>query len=172
MLDQAESPHVNGATTVYWALGNVASYIFTTDSAAAYIAFTVGYSGVNTSTPLDATATGENDGSGTTDTAPSITTATNNAWFVCVFGHNEFVTFVDGAGLTSRQSGRFSPPTLQNIALDVADGIQVTTGPTGAHTTTASVAGISGNITVALREAPPATVPVDTDYLMIFTVQR
>src|SRR5882724_469913 len=79
----------NGAVdgqAVYWALGSVASYSFTfTAGNNTIVGYALAFTGVDNTTPMDATAVGQVNTSSTTITTPSITTVTDNAMLVGFF---------------------------------------------------------------------------------------
>lgn len=134
---------------VYRALGNVASYVFTIpDPANLGVGFTLGYIGVNNTTPMDVAASGQINASSTTGTAPSVTTVTDNAWGVCFFGFASLSvsTFTDAAPLVHRQNGD---------QLDGADFPKAVAGATGTKTTSINTSAATNiGVTVALRPAP------------------
>ena len=152
---------------VYWALGSATfgAYTIPTPQSGA-MGFTLGYTGVDNTTPMDVAAAGQSNASSTTATAPSITTVTANAWGVCFFGVKVVATFTDVAPLVHRQSGSFNTGQDFSFALDGADFPQATAGATGTHTTTASVAAVNQGVTAALRPsaAAAAAVPGQVSY--------
>ncbi len=156
---------------VFRALGNAAFTAWTipvpTDGA---IGFTLAYTGVDNTTPMDVTAAGQINASGTGGTCPSITTVTANALGVCFFGFLSASTFTDTAPLVHRQSGSFSTGQNFDVSVDGADFPQTTAGATGTHTTTASVAAINIGQTIALRPAAASlTFTIDTPSVSFVT---
>jgi hypothetical protein len=145
-------------TAIYWALGSVASYAFTISGNTKTVGFTLGYIGVDNTTPMDATATAQTNASSATGTAPSITTVTANAWVVCFFGFDSASTFTDTSPLVHRQSIFLGGGGVK-VSLDGADFPTTTAGATAAQTTTASIAAVSEGITVALRPVVAAVFP-------------
>jgi len=144
----------------YWATGNVTSYVFNIGgSALNTIGLTIAYSGVDTTTPMDATAVGRVNAASTNITTPSITTVTANAMLVGFFGSSDVATAptYTSPTLTIRQSGNF-PVGDTNAAGGAATGevAQAVAGASGAKTATASLSDISIGILVALRPIPVA----------------
>lgn len=121
--------------------------------------FAVGYIGVDTTTPMDVAAVGQTNASGTTITAPNITTITNNAMLV-MFGAwgtttaSTLPSFTAASGGTLEQSGGLKG-SARSTALGEEDAILLTAGP-AQLTMTANRAAVSVGITLALRPlAPP-----------------
>ena len=104
------------------------------------------FTGVDTTTPQDATAT-ENTGSSTTPTSLSITTATDNAFLVAC--HASFDGFA--------QSGWTSPLVEGNDSgnISMASGAQAAAGASGNKTST-QTSGVWVAIMLALRPAAGA----------------
>ncbi len=146
---------------VYWALGNVASYAFTLGGAPTIIGFTLAYTGVDNTTPMDVAAVGQANVSGTLITAPSIITVTANAMLVGFFGILSNSTFSLEFG-THRQSGSFAGQNA-SVSVDAADAVQAATGASGTKTATASVAAVNIGQLIALRPvAASLTFTVNT----------
>lgn len=116
--------------------------------------FTLGYTGVDNTTPRDAAAVGQVNAASTTVTAPSITTVTASAMLVGLFG-----TFDSIAGTLPSWSAEFGTHRLNggirgitdSTDLDAADAVQAGAGASGAKTATASKALPNIGILVALR---------------------
>lgn len=162
LSNRTDSTTTSG-TAVYWALGSVASLAFSFTSTT-IIGWTLGYIGVNNSTPMDVTAAGQANASSVTGTSPSITTVTANAWIVNVYGFNSIGATFSGetpAGFNRRQQGFTSPTTNDPQSMDSGDWIRAVAGATGTHTTTSLVAGVNQGITIALRPVVSA-VPIPT----------
>jgi hypothetical protein len=150
----------NNSTTnsllVYWAVWTSSlSYSFTVGSgSSSALGWVLGYSGVNNTTPMDTTATGQvNSTSSTTGTAPSITTVTNNAWVVNFIGFHAQSTAFSGETWTNDRKNVGETLSSDPFALDTGDSVQATAGTFAAQTTTSSVSGASIGITAALRPA-------------------
>jgi hypothetical protein len=152
---------------VYWALGNVASYTFTyTNVSDTMFGYTLAYSGVDNSTPMDATAVSQFTASGgTVMTAPTITTVTANAMLVAFHGwfdpfllQSTTPTFSSETLTTNRHPTTYQWNGASLEAIDAEEGVQASTGASGAKTSTASLTFTSGFGTlVALRPSSGAT---------------
>jgi hypothetical protein len=143
---------------VYWALGNAAFTAWTipapTDGA---IGFTLGFIGVDNTTPMDATAVGQANASSATITAPTITTANANAMLVMFGGVLSASTFTLVFGALG-QSGNFSAGGNNDVAQIGAYAVQAAAGASGAKTETASLAAVNIGTLVALRPFVAAAV--------------
>jgi hypothetical protein len=119
----------------------------------------VSLAGVSPTSPID--VSGGLGGSGTSVTAPSVTTTASNDGLVAFFGSGSSTAFTPPTGMTERyQAGG------GQTAVSAADGSQAAVGATGPRTATApSAASSSPNIgqLVALRkDATPPTTPALT----------
>lgn len=157
-------PTTAPSTVVYYRVADgteTGSATFPTSGTAGRITGTMQrWSGVDTTTPLDATPVGNNSAIATTFTMPSITTVTDNALLVHTISLNassssDIVTLsgttkVTGSTGTGRRQGVFSEPTT-------------TAGATGTKTwaETSTTALQWSGITVALR--PGAALPASGD---------
>jgi hypothetical protein len=160
-------------SAVYWALGSVASYAFTLSGNAKTVGFTLGYIGVDNTTPMDAIATSQTNASSTTGTAPSITTVTDTAWQVCWFQFDVSATFTDTSPLVHRQSGALGGGAASTqVSEDAGDFIVTPAGISGAKTTTASSAAANTGFSVALRPAPAVPIHVRADLVILQAVNR
>lgn len=102
-------------------------------SSMSFVGFISCYRGVNTSTPIDVTASaGTAVTSGTTVTAPSVTTVTNNAWMLTVYGLRKSSNFSTPTGMTERVD--YSDGLVATVALD--DQLFATAGATGTKSST------------------------------------
>jgi hypothetical protein len=153
----------NGAVSgvaVYWGLGSATfgAWSFGATLGGAAIAYSLGYTSVNNTTPMDATAVGQANASNALATAPSINTVTANATLVGLFG---WYDVLGGAAPTwslefgtFRQSGSLVGASLPDtVSGDSADAVQAATGASGTKTATASIAMPNIGILVALRPA-------------------
>ena len=116
----------------------------------------VSQAGVSPASPID--VSGGLGGSGTSVTAPSVTTTALNDGLVAFFGSGSSTAFTPPAGMTERyQAGG------GQTAVSAADGSHAGAGATGARTATApSAASSSPNIgqLIALhKDAAPPTAP-------------
>ena len=112
------------------------------------------YSGADTTTGQDATATTAANGSlGNTSTAPTITTVTANAMLVAFtanFGSGS-TTWGAPSGMTLRTSGQTDT--------GIADVLQASAGASGVKTFTCNGTGQSAGIMIALRPAGVVVLP-------------
>jgi hypothetical protein len=131
------------------AAGEPASYDFAWGASGRHLLVATAYSGVDNTTPQDATATGRGNNSGT-NTVPSITTVTANAWIVCSYASTASVTCTWPAAMTERADLATGP------TITTADEVRATAGATGTRTVTPSANNSNGTITMALRPAPDA----------------
>jgi len=158
----------------YWALGSVNfSNSFSPLGGSGMAAgYAVAYTGVDNTTPMDATAVGQSNADGTTITAPSITTVTANAmlfgafvWGKTVGGTPSWSAFFgternsSGCAAGTSCSGWDDSLVLSCNATaawqDSAEATQASPGVSGAKTVTVSTATSGGNmgVLVALRPA-------------------
>lgn len=92
------------------------------------------YRGVDTTTPIDvAFAAGTAETSGSTVTAPTVTTVTNNAMLICSYTNRANQTFSQPTGMTERLDQYGSP-----YALAVDEELRATAGATGTRASTTS----------------------------------
>lgn len=160
-----------GDLSVFWALGNVNfANAFTIGNGAnvSGSCFSLAYTGVNNSTPMDATAVGQNNVAGTTETAPSISTVTANAWLVGAFLWNDSAggalpTYSLEFG-THRLNGGLAAGRGGSSSVDTCDVAQAVAGASGTKTVTVSISKVSEGVLVALRPVVAATFVGDDDY--------
>jgi hypothetical protein len=147
------------------------SHIFTVSNTGSYIAHERGYIGVDNTTPDDATPTQQNNASSTTGTAPSITTVTDNAWWVAFFGFADavttFSTFTNTAPLVNQGQDTFVGANT-NFGFSSGNAPKTPPGATGLSTTT-SIGGAGNNqgITIALKPVVAAVFAPDEDYIVV-----
>jgi hypothetical protein len=142
---------------IYRALGSATFGAYTIGAlGGAIVGFTLGYIGIDNTTPMDVAAVGQVNAPSVTVTAPSITTVTANAWLVGFFG------WYDGNGGaaptwsapfgTDRQNGsRVGALFPDTVSADAADAVQAVAGASGTKTSTASIAQSNIGILTALR---------------------
>lgn len=151
-----------GDLTVFRALGTVSfANAFTIGNGAnvSGSCFSLAYTGVDNVTPMDATAVGQNNATSTTETAPSITTVTANAWLV-----GAYLWFASAGALptyslefgTHRLNGGLSAGRGGSTSTDTCDAAQAGAGASGTKTVTVSATALSSGILVALRPSSPA----------------
>jgi len=150
--------------SVYWGLGSAAFTAWTIANVTdGILGWSQGYIGVDNTTPMDATAVGQSNASGTVITAPSITTVTANAWLVGFF----FAFNSAASGTFSAEFGthRKNDDVLSKGGLfddiDSCDAAQAVAGASGTKTVTYSQTAGNGNIGIlaALRPAGAAAGP-------------
>jgi hypothetical protein len=162
----------NGTTSTaaaYWALGSVASSTFTlSGSVDAVSAIIAGYTGVDNTTPMDATGVGQNNAASTTVTSPSITTVTANAQIVFLGAPYDPTRTSPGTWTTVfgtvRGSTGIRGASVDASEVVIADAVQASAGASGAKTETYSLSKASGAITAALRPAAGASFNLDEDF--------
>lgn len=141
----------------------------------AAIGWAQGYTGVDNTTPMDATAVGQANASSTTATAPSITTVTANAWLVGFFmeaAGSAGVTWSAEFG-THRKNDAFVDSLGGNDSIDSCDAAQAVAGASGTKSATFSgVAAANIGILAALRPATSTAVTPgsDTDSSEIYLI--
>lgn len=149
-VDDALGPKLE----VYWGLGSATFGSWSLSAGVTIVGFTVGYTGVDNATPMDATAVGQVNGSTSTPTAPSITTVTASAMLVGFFG-----TFDPLVGTepiwsaefgTHRQSGGIQG-SADTVSVDTAEAVQESPGPSGTKTATINKLLRNNGILTALR---------------------
>lgn len=158
---------VNDTTTagvaVYWGLGSATFGDWAPSGAiGTVVGYSLGYTGVDNATPMDATAVGQTNAASTTITAPGITTVTANAWLVAYFAWYDITGGVPPATWssvfgTNRQTGIFDASGFAG-SWDVRahDAVQAAAGASGAKTATVSSASTSMGFLTALRPSSGA----------------
>jgi hypothetical protein len=134
-----------------------ASWTFTLSAAQAASGAVLDYTGVDTTTPVAASAGQINNNWGvSTQTAPTVTTTAANSVVVSLFGTSNAASATPGTGLTERAD---AASTAGSFAVDTeaADRVVATAGATGTSTATSNVNGASIGQTVALRAAASPT---------------
>jgi hypothetical protein len=111
------------------------------------------YRGVNTAQPVDVSDATMN-GSGTTVSAPSITTTVANAMLVQVVGINAERTLTPPSGMTETwEASSPNSSSTRDVLQASSYAVQAVAGPTGARVATASLPGASVGVLLALRPA-------------------
>lgn len=111
------------------------------------------YSGIDTSSPIDAHA-GQSNAAGTSVTAPSVTTTQANDLVVSFFGTATGSTFAAPGGMTERYDA--APAGSASSTAAAADVVQSGAGATGTKTATAGASAVNIGQTVALRSLTTA----------------
>ena len=156
-LARSETQGTNLRTSVYTrpAGGSEpASYVFTLSAARKVAGSISAYTGVDTTTPVEANAGANSATAATLLTAPSVTTVSNHRTIVAVYGLRSAASFTPGAGVTERAD--VSTSGAPSVAVSVTDRNLAAAGSSGTTTATATVAGVSAVVTIALR--PVTTV--------------
>jgi hypothetical protein len=110
---------------------------------------------VNTTTPVDATATAVNTTASTAVTAPSITTTVAGAMLVQLAAVNSDGTLTAPPGMTERwEASSPNSANTRDAVASASDAPQASAGATGARTATVTRAGRSIATLLALRPAP------------------
>lgn len=133
------------------AAGEPATYTFSTTITTTMRCVLCAYSGVDTTTPMDATATTSNNASSTVVKAVSITTVTNNAvvvWAGCI--DSGTFTCTKPTAVTNR----YQATTLYRMTL--GDFVQATAGATGDQDGSIGTARVNIGVHIALRPAGAA----------------
>ena len=130
------------------------SYAFTfSDPVSAAVGGIVGYTGVDTTTPIDVSG-GQANASSTSVTAPSVTTTVANTQLVAFFGTANDTTFSAASGMTERyDTDADGSSQVAGAADDVA---QAAAGASGTKVATAGIAAVNIGQLVALR--PSGTI--------------
>ena len=105
--------------------------------------------GVDTTAPVEVNAGTNSATAATLLTAPSVSTVSNHRTILAVYGTRAAVSFTPGAGVTERADTATSG--TPSVSVSVTDRNLASTGASGTTTATASVAGVSAVVTVALR---------------------
>ncbi|MGI8595444.1 MAG: hypothetical protein ACR2ML_13975, partial [Solirubrobacteraceae bacterium] len=132
------------------AAGEPATYGFAWGFSSRHLLVATAYSGVDNTTPQDAVATGQSNSLGT-NTAPSITTVTADAWIVCGYAHGSAVTATWPAPMTEQAD------LATTRTLTTADEAIATAGATGTRTVTPSNSANNATTSMALRPASGGT---------------
>lgn len=138
-----------------------ASYTFSFAKAVSATGGIIAYSGVDPISPIDGSA-GSISASSATVTAPSLTTTTDNAMLVALFGMARLTSFTEPAAMNERFDVSGSSSVTYKVSSAADDAPLGTAGPTGSRSATA--AGAAGNVgqLVALRAAgAPAVADFD-----------
>jgi hypothetical protein len=129
-----------------------ASYTWTFASAQAAAGGITAWSGVSTSTPIDAHGGQVNLTSSTTITAPSITTTTTNTMLVGFFGIGPATSLTPPAGMTERWDLSSTQGSFKATS-GAASALQAAAGATGTRAATSQNAATNIGQLVALRPA-------------------
>jgi cellulose synthase/poly-beta-1,6-N-acetylglucosamine synthase-like glycosyltransferase/DNA-binding NarL/FixJ family response regulator len=157
------SPSNSIATYAYWKVAEatdpVPGFVWTHSGNIGYTSTIVSYAGVDSVTPIGASATND-DASGTTHTAASVTTTTSYSLVLAAYGLDAYATWTPDATMTERVDRGMSAGSSSIL---VSENIQVSVGASGSFVATSSAAGLGANVTVALNRATPASCPVNVE---------
>ena len=132
-----------------------ATYTFDAGSTVAHSVAISRYAGVDNSTPMDATATTNSGTSGTTMTAPSITTVTTNAMLVCCFAN----AVVSSTAITDPSDMDERNAVTSQCRNTMSDALQAAAGASGTKIATQGATARWVAATVALRPAVVVGAP-------------
>jgi hypothetical protein len=145
---------------VYWANGNASfgAWGVSTNVPGTIVGFTIGYSGVDNTHPIDAAASAREDGFSTIATAPSVTTISANAMLVGFFGWwngaaSNLPVWSAEFGTHRQSGGHIDGAVIDSASIDAADALQAIAGASGDKTATVSIGSNVAGILVPLRPA-------------------
>jgi hypothetical protein len=142
------------------------SYTWTVPSARRIAGGITTFDGIDATHPVDAVA-GSTNPSGTAVSAPSVTTTTPNTVLVELAAVASSGGLTPAAGMTeaweAAAPGASTRKNTQGAVASLSHAVQPAAGPTGTRTATASIAGRSIGVLLALRPLPePDTSPPNT----------
>ncbi|HEX8939789.1 MAG TPA: cadherin-like domain-containing protein, partial [Candidatus Limnocylindrales bacterium] len=127
------------------------SYVFSLSGKQNVVAGIVAYRGVDASNPIDASA--GQSGSGSSPSAPSVTTSSTSDMLIAVFGSAVGVTFNPPSGMSERIDAEIGALKKPGVSLETADALQPATGPTGSRVANALASGSWLGQLIALKPA-------------------
>jgi hypothetical protein len=158
----AQAGDVGGSTVVACAI---------TGGTATILGGMVAYSGVDGTTPQDATAVGGSNGFGTSQDSPSITTVTDQAVVVSSVGHRRVSTFTP-IDPTDRSGGGVSVNVASvDLSLAIGDYLVTPAGASGVMDWTASGSENGAGISIALRPSSGVTTTLTATPITIAIAQ-
>jgi hypothetical protein len=144
--------------------GEPGSYTWTVGGQARRLAGGItSFAGVDTTQPVDAVS-GSKNGSGTAVPAPGITTSVANTLLLHLAAVAAEGTITPPAGMAEQwEAASASPSDNRDVVVSESEALQAAAGPTGGRVATASQAGASIGVLLALRPALiDATAPETT----------
>lgn len=180
------SGSANGDSKLYsfWRLATAseaASYTFTQDGGGDIAAVITCWTGCDTTSPIDASG-GSNATSGSTISAPSVTTTGANRMLVCGFGFNPGQTnttvysISPPSGMTEPSNGdtasQGNGSQVNNATVETAYLSVTTAGATGAKVATASGNSQHAGVSVALKPSASGAGAVPTPFTIAFWIQQ
>ncbi|MEW6513263.1 MAG: DUF6701 domain-containing protein [Pseudomonadota bacterium] len=171
-LQSHQSTNTDAASTrmtTWWrraATGETGPYTFTLSAGHTGVAGgIVGFSGVDTTTPIDVSG-GNTTPSGFTHQANGVTTTVNGAMLVTAFAFSSATSnwYVPGGMTEDVDVTSIAPPSTGGMALEMAHELRATAGATAARVATAESAGTDAGYGVAhiLALRPSAPLAVQT----------
>jgi hypothetical protein len=148
----------NRSIAVWWKLASSesGSYSFSHSTSAQGWGVVLSYPGVNTSTPMDATAQTAEYENDDTPLGPAITTVTDNAWVLTILwkGGGTSVAVVDPSGFTERVNDFTGTWALGVSDIDAGVAASETVG----DWSSVGSGGDSSLVTIALRPASDSAI--------------
>jgi hypothetical protein len=129
-----------------------ASYVFGFSNTQVAVGAIAAYSGVSTTAPVSASS-GQVNAKLLQITAPSVDVTTDGSALVGVFGTAALTSVTPPAALLERADQACVSTATYKDSIEFADRLWAATGPTGAQTATAAVAGVNIGQLVVLRPA-------------------
>lgn len=137
-----------------------ASYTFNVSGGSANIsAFIIAFSGVDTTTPIDVHG-GQENSSGTSVTAPTVTTTVDNCELIFIGNSNSNSTYTPPSGMTERVDQVAG--TSNHCSQEGAHEALGTAGATGTRVATTTNSGTSVAQNIALKPASGGSLPTFT----------
>jgi hypothetical protein len=139
----------------YWhvaAASEPTSYTWKFSAASAASGIVLAYTGVDPTTPIDASA-GQANAKGTRITAPSVTASVAGSMLVALFGSSTSTTFTPPTGMAERGDVAVSSGTLKSSS-EACDAVLAAAGATGTRTAVAAKSATAIGQLVVLRPAP------------------
>ena len=152
-------PDANGSSmklTSYYRVATSfepASYTWNFSSAKAAAGTITGYSGVDTTNPIDVANGQFNLNDSTSIVAPSVTTTAADERIVALFSTMVETTIAEPAGMVERGEDTAAAGAEPPVTIATADTVQATAGASGDKTATAAAADRTAGQLIALRNA-------------------
>ena len=150
---------------VYWRLAtgsDPATWTWTFSGSRLAVGVIHAYSGVNTTTPIDASGGQAAASSSTTATAPSITTTVANTMLVSFFANMSNSTWTPPAGFVER-ADLIGTSSSQTTSMMSADVLRPAVGATGTAVATATMSSGNAAQLIALRPAAGGPPPANNE---------
>ncbi|MCE9623255.1 MAG: hypothetical protein K8R99_13010 [Actinomycetia bacterium] len=150
----ASASNTDVATTVFWRLatgGDPSSWTFALSASQKAAGQIVAYSGVHATFPVDVIATAAT-ASGTTHTAPQVTSTEDNRLLLTVAATAIDTTWTPSAGATERTDAA-AVTGAPTVSVEVAEHEQTVAGLSTVQSPTSAAAAVGATMTIALRPA-------------------